>query len=390
MYEFDKTIKRSGTAALKYEALDEKFGRKDLLSFWVADMDFKAPDFLIDEIKNRADHGIFGYTGVDEKYYSSIINWNKKRHGWHLEEEWIEYMPGVVPALSIIIKGFTQPGDKIIIQPPVYYPFSKVIKGNDREILNNPLINIDDEYYMDFEDLEEKVKDDKVKLLIMSNPHNPVGRVWKEEELERLGNICAENDVLVVSDEIHGDLVYGENKHVPFTKISEKLKNNSIICMAPSKTFNIAGLHSSYCIIPNESIRNRFIGEKDVLSLNMPNVFSKTATEAVYNKGEEWLGELLIYLEENMDFVVNFLKKNIPQITTKKLEGTYLMWLNCKNLNLRDEELDNLFINKANIALDSGHWFGIEGSGYMRLNIACPRKILEEGMNNLKRAVDSL
>jgi len=390
MCEFDNIINREGTASLKYEALDEKFGRKDLLSFWVADMDFKAPNFLIDEIKNRADHGIFGYTGVDEKYYNSIINWNKKRHGWQLEEEWIEYMPGVVPALSIIIKVFTQPGDKIIIQSPVYYPFSKVIKGNDREILNNPLINIDDDYYMDFEDLEEKVKDDKVKLLIMSNPHNPVGRVWKEEELERLGNICAENGVLVVSDEIHGDLVYGENNHVPFTKISGKLKNNSIICMAPSKTFNIAGLHSSYCIIPNKSIRDRFIEEKDVLSLNMPNVFSKIATEVLYNKGEEWLRELLDYLENNMEFIVDFLQKNIPQITTKKLEGTYLMWLNCKNLNLSDEELDNLFINKANIALDSGYWFGIEGSGYMRLNIACPRKILENGMNKLKEAVENL
>ena len=390
MYEFDKIINRDGTTALKYEALEEKFGRKDLLSFWVADMDFKAPDFLINEIKNRAEHGIFGYTGLDENYYESIIKWIKNKHQWKVEEEWIEYMPGVVPALSVIIKGFTEPEDKIIIQRPVYYPFSKVIRGNDREIVNNPLINIDDEYFMDFKDLEEKVKDSRVKLLIMSNPHNPVGRVWNEEELEKLGRICEENEVLVISDEIHADLIYGNNKHVPFAKISDKLKMNSITCMAPSKTFNIAGLHSSYCIIPNKIIRDKFIKEKEVLSLNMPNVFSKVATEAVYKKGEIWLEELLSYLEENMDLVKEFLEKNIHGISTKKLEGTYLMWINCKKLNLDDDKLDDLFINKANIALDSGHWFGEEGSGYMRLNIACPRENLEKAMKNLKRAVKSL
>jgi cystathionine beta-lyase len=245
-------------------------------------------------------------------------------------------------------------------------------------------------YVMDFDDLEKKVKDKKVKLLIMSNPHNPVGRVWKKEELEQLGKICLENGVLVISDEIHGDLVFDKNKHIPFAKISDEFKMNSITCMAPSKTFNIAGLHSSYCIIPNEKIRERFIEEKDVLSLNMPNVFSKIATESVYKKGKEWMEELLSYLESNMDYVIKFLNENIPQISTEKLEGTYLMWLNCKELNLTDEELDDLFVNKAGIALDSGHWFGKEGSGYMRLNIACPRKILENGMNKLKEAVENL
>jgi cystathionine beta-lyase len=387
MYNFDEIINRNGTDSVKYDELDINFGKSDLMPFWVADMDFRLPNFAIDALLERAEHGVFGYTRRSDEYYNSIINWLKSKHDFQVKADDIEYGPGVVFLLNMMIRLFTNKGDKIIIQPPVYYPFFGVIEGNERVIVENKLVEVNGKYVMDYEDLEEKAKDPDVKMLILCSPHNPMGRVWTKEELEKLGRICIDNDVLVVSDEIHFDLVFKPNKHIPFGSISEEFKMKSITCTAPSKTFNIAGLHNAYCIIHDKSMMEKYRKELKLLDLNRNNTFSTVIAPVLYNNGKEWLDELLNYLKANMDFVCNYVSENFEKIKTGEIEGTYLMLLDCRELELNSDELDNLFVD-AGIALDSGHWFGENGKGFMRLNLACPRSMLETALEKLKEAIE--
>lgn len=385
-YDFDTVIDRSDNYAAKYDELKLKFGRDDLCSMWVADMDFKSAKSIIDAIKARAEQGIFGYTSRPDSYYEAVIDWYKRRYDWNIKKEHLIHSPSVVTSLNIIIRTFTKPGDKIIIQSPVYYPFFDVVNDNNRELVLNPLKKVDGDYVMDYEDLEKKI-DSKVKYLILCNPHNPVGRVWSRDELIKLGDICIKNDVKIISDEIHGDLVYGERKYIPIASISEEFSNNTITCISATKTFNIAGLQASFAIFPDSKNYVEFERMLGILDLKRNNCFSLVAVEAAYRYGEEWLNQLLEYLIGNVDFLMDYCRENIPKIKPIKPEGTYLAWLDCKDLGLDDEALNDFMINKAKIALDGGNWFGDDGEGYMRINIACPKEILVEGLQRIEKAV---
>lgn len=390
MYNLDVVVDRKNTKSVKYEEMDINFGSNDMLPFWVADMDIKCPDFMIECIINRAKHGVFGYSKRMPEFYNAVVNWLKVRHQLEVKSENIEYGPGVVFLLNVMIRKFTKPGDKIIIQSPVYYPFRKIVEGNNRIVSDNTLEFENGKYVMDFEDLEAKAKDPECKMMILCSPHNPVGRVWTREELSKVAEICYKNNVLLVSDEIHFDLVYKGYKHIPILTIDEKYNNNIIMCTAPSKTFNIAGLHSAYCIIPDPEKMKKYKEELHLLDLNRSNVFSQEVTQTVYEKGADYVDKLVDFLEDNMNFVHDYVKENIKGITAYKMEATYLMWFDCRGLGLSTEELDDLFFKKAKIAFDSGYWFGETGKGFMRMNIACPKSMLKEGLDRLKAAVDQL
>lgn len=381
-YNFDEPINRMGTNAIKWDATEKLFGEKELLPLWVADMDFKAPNSVIDALVKRAQHGIFGYNLIPDSYYDAITQWMSKRHQWQIEKEWITFTPGVVPALNFIVQTYTNPGDKVIIQTPVYYPFKNSVINNNRSLVTNPLKLIDGRYEMDFEDLIQKIDSD-VKMLILCNPHNPGGRIWKKGELRKLGEICLENNILVVSDEIHHDLVFAKNKYTPYGTISNDLSNNAIICTAPSKTFNLAGLQTSNIIIPNQELRRKFQDTLLKSSITHLNTFGIIATEVAYREGEEWLEQLLIYLEKNIDFVADLIEKNIPQIKVMKPEASYLIWLDCRDLGIDFKELENLLISKAKIAVNQGYTYGTEGEGFIRINVACTTSLLEQGLLNL-------
>lgn len=391
-YNFGEIFDRTNYHSVKWDELGKKFGTdaKDVLPMWIADMEFRSPQPVIDAIKNAAQHGIYGYTSRPSSYYQAIVDWMEKRYNWKIKKDWIAYGPGVVPALSLIIRGFCQPGDKVIIQPPVYYPFFRVIENNGCHILKNPLKLKNRRYVMDFEDLERKIDDSRVKILIFCSPHNPVGRVWQKEELIRLGKICLKNEVIVISDEIHADILFEGYKHISFASICQEFAQNSITCTAPSKTFNLAGLQTSSIIIPNKKYYKIYDNILNSLELSENNVFGLVALEAAYRYGEEWLNQLLSYLNENLKFLINYFEERIPKIKVVKPEGTYLVWLDCRQLGLNAKELNYFMIKKARVALDDGYWFGTEGEGFMRINIACPRSFLEKGLKRIERAVNSL
>lgn len=388
-YDFDTIIDRSNTSCEKWDGVQERFGVPGLHAMWVADMDFKAPPELIQVLEERVQHGIFGYTGRFDPYYGSIVNWVKRRHGWDIKKEWIAFSPGVVPALSMALLAFTQPGDKVVVQPPVYYPFFNVIDGRGRTILENPLKFENGRFSMDLEDLERKV-DPSVKVIFLCSPHNPVGRVWTRDELERLGQICIENDLLIVSDEIHSDIVFTGSKHVPMASLSEELAKRTLTCISPSKTFNIAGLSTSAVIIPDPRIRENYQRVVDFLHIDSGNVFGILALEACYSQGEPWLEELLVYLEGNLDLTEDFLARNIPGISLVRPEGTYIPLLDCRSLSMRGPELQQFLVEKAGVALDGGDWFGTGGEGFARINVATPRALLREGLERISRAVQDL
>lgn len=387
-YDFDEIIDRKGNFSAKYDELEKNFGRDDLVPMWIADMDFKTAQPIIDAIEKRVKQGIYGYTSRPASYFGAVKDWLKKRHGWETNTDWMIHSPGVVPALSIIVRNFTSPEDKIIIQSPVYYPFYNVIKDNGREILVNPLKKVNGKYVMDYDDLEEKAKQG-AKMLILCSPHNPVGRVWTKEELTRLGEICLKYNVKVVSDEIHSDLVLWDNKHIPFASISEEFCKNSITCIAPSKTFNLAGLQASIILFPQKEEKEKFDEVLGVLDIRRNNCFSLVATEAAYRYGEEWLKELKAYLEANIDFVIDYCEKHIPEIKPNRPEGTYLMLLDCSKLGLEGKELENFMVNKARVALDAGYWFGTNSVKYMRMNIACPRAIIKEALERIEKSLQN-
>ncbi|WP_432355827.1 MalY/PatB family protein [Sporosarcina sp. A2] len=388
-FNFDTVIDRMKSSSVKWDGAEALFGEKDLLPLWVADMDFKVPEEVSQAIADKAAHGIFGYTIRDDSYYQSIIDWMKTRHDWTVEKDWICHSPGVVTALSLAVQAYTQPGDKIIVQPPVYYPFMKVTETNDREVVFNPIVNNHGTYEMDFEDLLSKI-DSSVKMLMLCNPHNPGGFVWKKEDLKRLGDICMEHRILVVSDEIHSDLVFEKGSHIPFASLSEQFAENSITCTAPSKTFNLAGLQTSNIIIPNEELREKFNAETERNAIGMPNSFGPVATEAAYTHGGPWLDEVLSYVEGNLKFVKNYFAENVPSLKVLPLEATYLAWIDCTELGMTAEELEMFFLTKAHVALNQGKVFGPGGEGFVRMNLACSRSIVERAVKQIENAIDSL
>lgn len=386
-YNFDEVIDRTGTNCIKLEKREAMFGRSDLIPLWVADMDFQAPAEVTEALLERTKHGIFGYTLAYDGYYDSIVNWLKKRHDYRVEKEEITFVPGVVKGFAFAIDVFTNENDKIIIQPPVYHPFRLVTESLNRKIINNPLVIENERYKIDFDGLRKIIAENDCKMLIFCSPHNPGGRVWNREELEQLAEICYDNNILVISDEIHSDFILNGHKHLPFATISEKARTNSITLMAPSKTFNIAGIVSSFAVIHDQTIRDKYLNYLTSRELNQGTLYAYTATEAAYNYGEEWLEQVIDYVHGNIDFVTQFLNDNIPQIVPMKSESTFLMWLNCKSLNLSHSELIDLFVNKAGLGLNSGIMYGKEGEGFMRMNVGTSRSILSKALDNLKKAI---
>lgn len=385
-YDFDQIVDRSNTNSVKVDALERVFGSKDVIPLWVADMDFLSPPEITEGLKKRVEHGIFGYVEPGEGYFSSIINWLKNRHDWSISKENITFIPGVVKGFAFAIDVFTNDSDKIIIQPPVYPPFKGTTEDLNREIVNNPLILKDGQYSMDFDNLREVAKTG-CKMLILCNPQNPSGRIWTKEELSELAEICFDNDIIVISDEIHSDLALPGNKHVPFATVSEKAAQNNITLMAPSKTFNIAGIVSSFAVVENEDIRKKYFDYLLARQLNEGTIFGYLAAQYAYEYGDEWLDQAIEYIQKNIDFADDFLQNHIPQIKVIRPEASFLIWLDCRDLNLSQPELENFFIHKAKLGLNSGTMFGKEGEGFMRLNVGCSRITLEKALNNLKKAV---
>jgi cystathionine beta-lyase len=386
-YNFDEIIDRKNTHSVKWDRTNKIFQKTDLLPMWVADMDFMSPPPIKEAIIQRAQHGVFGYTFLSSKYYEAVINWFQKRHNWNIEKEWVYTTPGVLPGISFAIQEFSDLGDKIIVQNPVYTPFYSIIKNNRRKRLLNSLKLSNGQYKMDLTDLRRKMKKAGVKIIILCNPHNPTGRVWTKDELIAFGEICLENHILVISDEIHCDLIYPDHNFTPFASISPEFAQNSIICNSPSKTFNIPSLKIANIIISNPELQTRFNKVRIRNHITEPNCFASAVVEAAYNKCEDWLEQLILYLKENLEFLKRFFDKNLPQIKIIEPEGTYLVWLDFNGLGLESKELTKLLFEEAKVALWEGYFFGKGGDGFERINIACPRLILSEGLNRIVKAI---
>lgn len=385
-YDFDKVIDRHGSGAIKVDCLEERYGRPDLIAAWVADMDFATPSFIIDALKERLEHPILGYTAEPADYRPAIMDWERNLHGWELDPEWLSYIPGIVKGIGMVLNVFTKPGEDVVIMPPVYHPFRIVPEENGRNVVNVPMIEDEDHrYHVDFEAFENL--DTKGGVLIFSNPHNPSGRMWSKEELQKVAEISKKKNLLVISDEIHADMALWGNRHVPFATVSEEAAQNSITFCAPSKTFNIPGIVSSFSVVPNKEIRDRFYGWLEASEFNAAPMMSPIATIAAYRKGDEWRKEMLAYVEGNIRFVEDYCKKHIPGVRALRPEASFLVWLDCRELGLPHDDLVDLFVNKARVALNDGAMFGKEGEGLMRLNVATPRSVLEEVMKRIKEAV---
>jgi len=388
---FNTVIDRKNTGSEKWDKVDQLFGGENLLPLWIADMDFRTPPEVIDALSQKAEHGIFGYTSYMDSTYSSVINWFSRRHGWKIEKEWILFSPGVVPAINILIQTFTELCDGIIIQRPVYHPFSRVIENNRRRVLNNPLRqNKNGSYEIDFDNLIEQAKKPAAKMMILCTPHNPAGRVWREDELREIIRICDENNILLVSDEIHCDLVFNGHRHIPLHTIAEGYSDNIITCTAPSKTFNLAGVQISNIIVPDKVKRKQFKNSLMKAGMLDPNSFAPVAMEAAYNHGGQWLDNLLIYINENFQFMKMFMSSELSDAVVTDLQGTYLAWVDFRKYNLSTRELDDLFIKKAGVAPSPGYIFGSEGAGFARFNLACPRSVLEDGLKRIASAFGNL
>ena len=383
-YNFDQDIDRTGTDAIKLEGLQQNWGRTDLLPMWVADMDLPTAPFVMDAIKERCNNPILGYTAKPDSYYQAIVNWNKERYNFEITQEMISFVSGIVPGIGLAINALTEKGDKIMVQPPVYHPFMWLIERNERQIVYNPLKWVDGEPRMDMDDFKEKIKG--CKVFILCNPHNPGGLVWSEEEMKTIAKICHEENVIVFSDEIHADLTLPPLKHHPFASISNEARMNSVTFMSPSKAFNMPGLTASHVIIPNEQIRAQFRKFINACELDMGHVFAFTAVRAAYSHGTEWLEQCLAYLQGNIDYVVDFLEKNIPSIKAIRPKASYLIWLDCRELGMSQTELNNFFVEKAHLALNDGEMFGKEGIGFMRMNVGSPRATIQRAMQQLLTA----
>ncbi len=386
IFNFDEPINRLNTDCVKYDGLSLYMNAEGTLPMWVADMDFKSPPCIVDALKKRLEHEIFGYTLKTDRFYHSIIHWLEKRHGWEVKKEWISLSPGVVAGFTIAIEQFTEPHDKIIVQPPVYFPFFQSVKDSNRQVVYNPLKLLNGRYTFDFEDLKSKISPD-VKMLILSNPHNPGGMVWTKEELSELASICLNNRILVVSDEIHADIVYKPSKHIPFASLSNEVAEQTLTVMSHSKTFNVAGLTTSYVICQNQALLKKYNHGLHVPHLHMGNIFGTEALIAAYSEGEPWLEQLLVYLKKNIEYTDAFLKAEIPQIKLVPPESTYLLWLDCKELGLTPNALYQFFISECKVAINEGSMFGPGGEGYIRMNIGCPQSLLKQGLQQIKDAV---
>lgn len=386
-YDFDRIIDRSGTNALKYSVLKERYGRDDLIPLWVADLDFETPHFITDALRRRLDHSLFGYTSVPQELWQTIAKWILDHHGWKVDENWITYIPGVMKGVGAAVNVFVKPDEKVIIMPPVYFPFRLVPQGNGRQVVFNPLKKVEGgSYEVDFENLA-RVADDKCRLLLLSNPHNPAGICWSRETLQRLAEFCYERNIIVISDEIHADLALFGNRHIPFASVSDKAARISITFGAPSKTFNTAGIVNSYAIVPDDTLRRRFYSWLDANELSEPHLLATIAIIAAFRNGEEWRRQLISYIEDNVRFVEDYLKANIPAIKPLRPQATFLVWLDCRDLNLDHKSLIDLFVNKARLALNDGETFGPGGEGFMRLNVGAPRAILSKALEQLSAAV---
>lgn len=402
-YNFDEPVRRNGTNSEKWDftkegddlvhwnRTDESLGPQRILPMWVADMDFPSPQPVVDALVARAQHGVYGYSYPTQTTYDAVVGWMKRRHGWDIAPEWIRFTStGLVSMLHLLVQAYTRPGDKILVQTPTYYVFFPIIENNDREVVSNPLIYEDGRYRMDYADLEEKTADPDVTTAILCSPHNPVGRVWTREELLRFGEICMRNNVLIITDEVHGDLTYRDATFMPLTMVSEAFAAGTVVCTSPSKTFNLSGLRTSNLIIPDAGLRDRFDETMEHISLLGPNAFGLVALEAAYNHGDEWLEQVMAYLEGNLDFMTSYVAEHMPQISVIRPEATYLVWFDCRRLGLNRGELERLMLHEARVYLDEGYIFGPEGEGFERINIGCPRALLAEALERIKHAIERL
>jgi cystathionine beta-lyase len=395
-YDFDKIYSRQDTNCAKWDAVKTIFGSEDVIPMWVADMDLPTARPIVEALETRARHEFYGYTQPGPGLIEAIVERLKRKFNWLIEPEWIVFTPGVVPALNIAVRSLTRPGDEIVLQEPVYYPFFPVVKQNGCQVLTNQLKLSDGHYEIDFADLESKfgprtgMRDTqgRVRAIILCNPHNPIGRLWDKEELRRVGDIVIGSGATVISDEIHCEILFKGYRHTPFASISKEFEQNCILCMAPSKTFNLAGLQASSIIIPNKNLRDSFNEAR--VGIPGSNIFGLTAMEAAYRYGDEWLEQLLDYLQKNLEFTLKYFAEKIPRITVIKPQATYLLWLDCRGLGLDDMALRSFMRERAKIGLDDGFLFGAGGSGFQRMNIACPRSILEEALHRIEVAVNSL
>lgn len=386
-YNFNQIIDRRGSGDLKHGVLKERYGRDDLLPLWVADMDFETPPFITEALQQRLQHSLYGYTVVPDELWITIIQWLQEHHNWQVRRQWLTFIPGIVKGIGMAINVFLKEDEKVIIQPPVYHPFRLTPEGNGRQVVMNPLKELPDgSYAMDFEQLASVV-DEKCRLLILSNPHNPAGICWDAETLRRLAHFCYEHDIIVVSDEIHSDMALFGHQHVPFATVSEEAAQISITFGAPSKTFNIAGIVSSYAIVPNPTLRRRFYTWLEANELNEPTLFAPIATIAAYSQGEEWRRQMLRYVEENIRFVEDFFHAQMPQIKPLRPQASFLVWLDCRALGLNHDQLIDLFVNKARLALNDGAMFGPGGEGFMRMNVGTPRAVLQQALQQLSEAL---
>lgn len=386
-YNFDKPVDRTGTDDVKHEGRIEHWGREDLLPLWVADMDWETPAFITDALRKRLDHSLFGYTVLPKDYWQTVIRWVCEHHGWEMKPEWLTFIPGIVKGIGMAICALLQPGDKVIIQPPVYHPFRLVPQGFRHEVVMNPLLLQEGgSYEMDFEQLE-RVADSRCRLLVLSNPHNPAGICWSRETLERLAKFCYERGIIVISDEIHCDMALFGHRHVPFASVCREAEQNSITFCAPSKTFNIAGIVSSWAAVPNDELRARFFGWLDAGEFNAPTLFAPIATMAAFREGEEWRQQMLRYVESNVNYVIDYCRDNLPQIRPLRPQASFLVWLDCRGLGLSHAQLQHLFVDEAHLALNDGEIFGPGGEGFMRLNVGTQRAVLQNAMERLRKAV---
>ena len=388
MYDFDKVIDRHGTNCLKFDFAKERGKNGDELSLWVADMDFQVAKPITDALQVQVNHGIYGYTEVKSDYFDIVKNWFKDNFDWEIKKGSLVKTPGVVYAIAMAVKAFTKEGEAVIIQQPVYYPFSEMIIANNRKLVNSPLVLKDGRYEIDFEDFEKKIVENNVKLFILCSPHNPVGRVWSVEELKRIGDICIKHDVVIFSDEIHADFVYEPNKHHVFASLGESYAANSVIATAPSKSFNIAGLQVSNIFIENKKLRDAFRNEIVKSGYSQLNTMGLAAARAAYESGKEWLDEVRAYIKDNLIFFRDYLKENIGELSLIEPEGTYLVWVDFRKLGLSEKQREDLIVNKAKLWIDSGAMFGVDGEGFERFNIACPRSYLKKALDSLKKAVE--
>ena len=389
MWNFDEPAGREGTDCIKYDRREETFGVKDIIPMWVADMDFNTPDFIVESLQKRLEHHIYGYSFRSSEYFQSMISWIKTRHNWTVEKEWISFSPGIVPALNFCTLAFTQPGDSIIVQPPVYFPFFSAAESHGRNLIYNRLTESEGKWDMDYNSLIAGI-DSKTKMIIISNPHNPVGRVWTPEELNNLADICLKNNILIISDEIHCDLVLPGFTHTPMASLSEKIAENTVTLIAPSKTFNLAGLSTSSVIIKNPVLRKSFNRIVDNLHVGNGNIFGNTASIAAYANGHKWLDALLDYIDNNIEFVKDYCGKMIPEIIPVQPEATYMIWLDCRRFGMSGKDLQNFFVHKAGVGMNEGSTFGPGGEGFMRMNIGTTHQTVMKAMEQIERAVASV